>query len=535
MRNVPRRKNCRRSQPGKPRAAVHKRMSSHLEICTACRTVVQSLPSVNGAEASLCVKFAESSTLAPNTVAPLVSPPSREVASLHAATIPIRHSPAPDENYSYLHAPVEPDEIGRLGNYRVLRLIGKGGMGMVFLAEDLRLRRQVALKVMRPEMHGDRDSWERFWREAKAMAALKHDHLVTIYEQGQEGDVVFFAMELLDGELLEQWMKRVPTPDAAEIIRIGKELADGLACLHKKLIHRDIKPANIWLEGSRRRVKILDFGLARNVADDHKLTVTGIVMGTPEYMSPEQARGDVADVRTDLFSLGCVLYCLCTSRKPFQGNSITAVLMALASETPPTPRSLNPRISASLSALVMQLLERNPNHRPASAEVVLRRLTDLEIGQQIQPDRATSAAPKRARRTMSKAATTSLKRISRFALIVAVLAAAGLFAVLALLAACLIGAFHLSSLAPPPPPGPPGSTFLVDLPEIRREHWPLKKPEEADPGKEPKKKTGFKDKDDFKDKGPPRDIDLNALQGRDATQGIFMHPPVPPLKKTRPV
>lgn len=179
---------------------------------------------------------------------------------------------------------------------------------MVFQAEDSHLQRPVALKVLLPELlNRATDYRQRFLREARATAAINHPHVITIYQVAQDAEVPFFAMELLHGISLDEWMKGQPRIPPSDVLRIGWELASGLAAAHDKgLIHRDIKPSNIWLEGPQRRVKILDFGLARNERDDQHLTQTGTVLGTPSYMSPEQARSDKVDVRSDLFRLGCV-------------------------------------------------------------------------------------------------------------------------------------------------------------------------------------------------------------------------------------
>ncbi|HEX7899357.1 MAG TPA: protein kinase [Planctomycetota bacterium] len=276
---------------------------------------------------------------------------------------------------AFLRPPLAPDELGRLGNYRVLRLIGAGGMGQVFHAEDLVLRRPVALKIMHPDLPDFAAAGERFLREARALAGIAHDNLVPVYQAGQEGDVFFMAMQLLQGETLHARLARAGPPEPALMMRIARETACGLVAIHERgLIHRDLKPSNIWLEAPSGRVRILDFGLARSTDTPSDLTRTGMVVGTPAFMAPEQARGQAVDARSDLFSFGAVLYCLATGRQPFQGDTLMAQLTALAVDTPAPARAANPKVPERLSDLIGLLLSKDPAKRPTSAEDVLVRL-----------------------------------------------------------------------------------------------------------------------------------------------------------------
>ena len=194
------------------------------------------------------------------------------------------------------------------------------------------------------------------------MAALKDDHIVTVYQVGEDGDVPFLAMELLEGVSLSDRSHHSEPLDWPAIVRIGRDIARGLAVAHAKgMIHRDIKPANIWLEGSRGRVKILDFGLARPVTDDVQLTASGALVGTPSYMSPEQARGKKLDGRADLFSLGVLLYKLSTGRQPFQGENLIELLTSLAVDTPGEVSTMRTDIPPKLAELIHQLLAKYPD------------------------------------------------------------------------------------------------------------------------------------------------------------------------------
>jgi formylglycine-generating enzyme required for sulfatase activity/DNA-directed RNA polymerase subunit RPC12/RpoP len=285
----------------------------------------------------------------------------------------------------FLAPPQQPGELGRLGGYRVLKVLGHGGMGVVFQAEDANLQRLVALKAMLPGLAASASAKERFFREARAAAALKHPHIVTIHQVGEDRGAPFLAMEFLEGEALDVRLKREPRLPLAEVLHLGAQVADALAAAHERgLIHRDIKPANIWLEKVKIQgaavtsAKILDFGLARALADQTHLTQEGAIIGTPAYMAPEQAGGKAVDHRCDLFSLGCVLYRMTTGQMAFQGPDTIAILTAIALEAPRPPGEMNPAVPQELSDLIMALLAKKAEDRPFSAHDVARALRELQ-------------------------------------------------------------------------------------------------------------------------------------------------------------
>jgi serine/threonine protein kinase/predicted ATPase len=287
----------------------------------------------------------------------------------------------PSASLAFLAPALEPNELGWLGSYRVLKVLGQGGMGIVLLAEDTQLQRPVALKVIRPEVGQSLQNRQRFLREARAMAQVRSDHVVTVHQVGQVNDVCYLAMELLEGEPLDHWLDKVGIAPVGEVLRIGREIAQALAAAHARgLVHRDVKPANVWLEGPARRVKLLDFGLARPQASDSELTSPGMVVGTPMYMAPEQAHGEAVDSRADLFCLGGVLYRMATGRPPFEGKTALAIMSAVTTQTPPPAGDLNPALPAAFTELLGRLLAKQPGGRPGSADAVVQELHAIERG-----------------------------------------------------------------------------------------------------------------------------------------------------------
>lgn len=270
--------------------------------------------------------------------------------------------------------------VPNIEGYEIVEQIGEGGMGWVFLAVDVRLDRQVAIKLMKPAVAADAASCDRFIQEARAAAKVTNDHIVPIWHVGEAADrAPFIAMPLLQGEPLDARLKREPLAPVEFILKVAAEVAKGLAAAHRGgLVHRDIKPANVWLEcgfsaedPGAERCKLLDFGLARQVAGGAGLTISGAIMGTPAYMAPEQARGQVVDHRADLFSLGVMLYRMATGEQPFTGPSTYDVLAAVVTHEPPAARALAPKVPKALSDLIERLMCKDPAGRPQSAAAVV--------------------------------------------------------------------------------------------------------------------------------------------------------------------
>jgi eukaryotic-like serine/threonine-protein kinase len=270
-----------------------------------------------------------------------------------------------------LEPPAEPDHLGRLGPYDVLSVVGRGGMGIVFQARDRALDRLVAIKILTPGLASTAAARRRFAREAKAAAAVVNEHVVAIHavDTTPQG-VPYLVMQYVAGKSVQDLIDQGEPPQLRQVLRIGMQAAQALAAAHAQgLIHRDVKPANILLENGIERVKITDFGLARAV-DDATMTQSGVVAGTPRYMAPEQARGDAIDHRADLFSLGSVLYALCTGRAPFLGSSSVATLKRVCEETPTPVSTLNPDIPDWLVRIIARLHAKDASDRYKSATEV---------------------------------------------------------------------------------------------------------------------------------------------------------------------
>lgn len=269
----------------------------------------------------------------------------------------------------------KPGSLGRLGHYEVQEVIGHGGMGTVLRAFDDKLHRVVAIKIMAAQLATNATARKRFTREAQAQAAVSHDHVVTIHAVEGDSPQPYLVMQYVSGLSLQQRLDRDGPLELHENLRIGMQTASGLSAAHAQgLIHRDIKPANILLENGVERVKITDFGLAR-VAHEASVTQSGAVAGTPHYMSPEQAEGKPLDQRTDLFSLGSVLYAMCTGRAPFRGSGTMVVLKGVCEETPTHIHQMNPDVPNWLVAIIDKLHAKDPALRYQSAAEVAHLLS----------------------------------------------------------------------------------------------------------------------------------------------------------------
>jgi serine/threonine protein kinase len=279
---------------------------------------------------------------------------------------------------------------GWIGPYRIDRRIGRGGMGVVFQAYDSALRRVVAVKFLSPRLAVSPLARLRFAREAQAAAAINHPNVVTIHAISEHEGLPYLVMEFVAGITLADRLKREGVLDRKSVLRIGIQIARGLAAAHAQgLIHRDVKPANILLESGLDRVKITDFGLACVMAEPWRLTASGALLGTPPYMSPEQANSAALDHRSDLFSLGSVLYHLCTGEPPFPGPTIKTVLTGVRAREPRPIRDLNPEIPPVLEDHIRRLMAKDPADRFSSATELVRVLFDqLAEIQGKRPDRS---------------------------------------------------------------------------------------------------------------------------------------------------
>jgi serine/threonine-protein kinase len=256
------------------------------------------------------------------------------------------------------------------GRYRVLRRLGSGGMADVWLAEDTHLQRRVALKVLHRRFAQDREFVERFRREAEHAAGLQHPNIVAVYDRGEFEGTYYIAMQYVEGPTLKEVIERGLAP--AEAVALIRQVLEAARFAHRHgIVHRDLKPQNVIVDAEGKAV-VTDFGIAR--AGVSEITQTGSVMGTPHYLSPEQAQGFETTSVSDLYSIGVILYEALTGRVPFEGESAVAVAMKQVSQTPQRPSSINPRVSPALDAVVMRALEKEPGQRFQSADAFIAAL-----------------------------------------------------------------------------------------------------------------------------------------------------------------
>src|SRR5215469_6699610 len=259
----------------------------------------------------------------------------------------------------------------KFGPYEVLSILASGGMGEVYRARDTRLDRIVALKILSSSSASNEAHRQRMQREARAISSLQHPHICTLYDVGQQDGVDFLVMELLEGETLACRLEKSRL-SLDQVLTYGIEIADALdAAQHRSIIHRDLKPGNVFIT-AHGECKVLDFGLAKldegspdavTITQPEMLTSPGVAVGTMAYMSPEQARGDALDARTDIFSLGIVLYEMATGKSPFAGKTSAVTFKAILDTTPPPPSQANKAIPPRLDEVIEKCLEKDRDLR----------------------------------------------------------------------------------------------------------------------------------------------------------------------------
>lgn len=339
---------------------------AHLETCAICQSRLAELAGEEqlSRDAVALLRTAAESDLECNTFCSAIS---IELSSLLTMDVSV-DTEAIDLNF--LDTPSHPELLGRLGRYDVERVIGSGGMGIVLKAHDSELNRVVAIKVLAPHLANSGAARRRFSREARAAAAVLHPNVLPIFNVESDGRTPYFVMQFVAGESLQARVDRQGPLEIPTALRIARQTTAALMAAHSQgLVHRDVKPANILLEECVDRAQLSDFGLARTV-DDASLTRTGIVAGTPHYMSPEQASGEPIDARSDLFSLGCTLYFMLAARPPFRAESSMAVLNRICHHPHRPLKSVNSSVPRELSQLVDRLLAKRAAKRFESAEAV---------------------------------------------------------------------------------------------------------------------------------------------------------------------
>ncbi len=362
-------------------------LALHLTECETCRASLEQLAADQGSWKSV-VKVLRDETSGEHAAARNAGSSLIPRAPLSADDDDFHDGPAlkpSDFIVDFLEPSENKDSLGRLSNIEIREFIGQGAHGIVLKGFQEELNRLVAVKVMAPHLASVVAARKRFAREARATAAIVHPNVMPILHVDSSGQLPFLVMPYVDCESLQDRLDREGSLPILDILRISLQVARGLAAAHAQgLVHRDVKPANILLERGVERVMLTDFGLARAV-DDATLTRSGLIAGTPHYMSPEQARGEGVDARSDLFSLGSVLYAMSTGRPPFRAETTYGILRRVTDETARPMRELNPEVPVWFDAIVMKLLTKSAAERFESAEQVAGLFEEC-LGHLQQPD-----------------------------------------------------------------------------------------------------------------------------------------------------
>ena len=427
-------------------------LAEHLESCEPCRRELESLAAEPAWWNSARQWLSSSEVPILNSLAEEGGSTDTDDLMRGSTDAATRQSLPPD-----FLAPAEtPGLLGRLGGYEVSEIIGRGGTGIVMKAFDPALQRFVAVKALAAHLATNAAARRRFAREAQAAAAVVHEHVVAIHAVSETVGQPYLVMQYVAGRSLQERLDSEGPLELKEIVRIAMQAASGLAAAHAQgLVHRDVKPANILLENGVERVKLSDFGLARAI-DDASLTQSGVVSGTPQYMAPEQARGDALDHRADLFSLGSVMYAMCTGHSPFRAETLMGVLRRICDDRPRPVREINPDISQWLADVIDRLLAKQPADRFQTADE-LAELLGRYLAHLQQPMRSPRPALRRMRRTVSK------RRVAAFAVAIA--------SMLALSPGAVMIWRSLEERAEAPRPDPATSKPTAVEPEFGLSEW----------------------------------------------------------------
>ncbi|MEX2140367.1 MAG: serine/threonine-protein kinase [Pirellulales bacterium] len=390
---------------------------SHVESCPRCQERLEALAGVAAVlpttQVPLELRDADDSHRLSEVIQAMrrASPPRTAIGKPETDVVPLGDSSTARKRSSR-----QPQQIAE---YDVQAVLGRGGIGVVYRATDRTLARDVAIKVLRADLADNDSLRERFLREARAAAALRHDNVVAIYGVGQHAEQPYLVMEYVPGGSLADRLLRKGKLSWPEVVRLGIEVASSLAAAHARgIVHRDVKPGNVLWDAESARYKLTDFGLAKAI-DDVSLTRSGTLVGTPEYLSPEQATGENVDARSDLFSLGALLYAAGTGESPFHADSTIGVLHRVRTFTPPNLRQVQLDCPTQLAKVVDRLLTKEPNQRYPSAGAVVEELRRIEgvFGGMTAPGAGRETRARRGRAWPARLAATVVLLVASMAVI----------------------------------------------------------------------------------------------------------------------